>query len=102
MRHNSSFRLACYTLSTVAMLTALPVARAGNFARGQELYNLQCQSCHEDLMHKRNRKLESLCALRKRIEAWAAHTGNAWTREEVDDVLYYLNQSFYRFDEKPL
>ncbi len=88
-----------------ALLTAAayaPSVLAENFARGQELYNQQCQSCHEDLLHARNRKLKTLDALRKRIEDWVSHTGNPWSREEIDDVLYYLNKSFYRFDQKPL
>jgi hypothetical protein len=54
------------------------------------------------LLHARNRNLKTLDALRKRIEDWVSHTGNPWSREEIDDVLYYLNKSFYRFDQKPL
>jgi mono/diheme cytochrome c family protein len=76
--------------------------RAEDFARGQELYDHHCQSCHEDLMHARNRKLKTLDALRGRIRDWASHTGNPWTDEDIDDVLYYLNKSFYRFDQKAL
>ena len=53
-------------------------------------------------MHARNRKLKTLDALRGRIRDWASHTGNPWTREEIEDVLYYLNKSFYHFDQKPL
>lgn len=79
-----------------------PLVQAENFARGQDLYNHHCQSCHEDLLHARNRKLKTLDALRKRIEGWASHTGNPWSRDEIDDVLYYLNKSFYRFDQRPL
>lgn len=83
-------------------LTASAPAHAENFARGQELYDHHCQSCHEDLMHARNRKLKTLDALRSRIRDWASHTGNTWSAEDVDDVLYYLNKSFYHFDQKPL
>jgi hypothetical protein len=46
--------------------------------------------------------LKTLDALRGRIQDWASHTGNLWTREDVNDVLYYLNKSFYGFDQKPL
>ena len=86
----------------LALLLGQPAAQAQNFARGQELYNHHCQSCHEDLMHARNRKLKTLDALRSRIRDWASHTGNTWSAEDVDDVLYYLNKSFYHFDQKPL
>lgn len=86
----------------LAALSFCPPVLAENFARGQELYENHCQSCHEDLLHARNRKLKSLEALKERIKAWAVHSGTPWTAEEIDDVLYYLNKSFYRFDQKPL
>jgi hypothetical protein len=53
-------------------------------------------------MHARNRKLKTLNGLRSRIQDWSSHTGNSWSAEEIDDVLYYLNKSFYHFDQKPL
>ena len=91
------------TISSLLILSAIASpAHAQNFARGQELYNQQCQSCHEDLMHARNRKLKTINGLRSRIQDWSSHSGNSWTAEEIDDVLYYLNKSFYHFDQKPL
>jgi mono/diheme cytochrome c family protein len=97
-------RLKYNIIVSALVLTALTVTpvQAQNFGRGQELYEDHCQACHEDLMHEKNRKLKSLTELRDRVQAWATHTGNPWTREEVDDVLYYLNKSFYRFDQKAL
>ena len=92
-------------LKTSLLISALGLSsatQAQNFARGQELYNQQCQSCHEDLMHARNRKLKTLNGLRSRIQDWSSHSGNSWKAEEIDDVLYYLNKSFYHFDQKPL
>ena len=96
MRNRILFGAA--SLITVLMS---PAVRAENFARGQELYDHHCQSCHEDLLHARNRKLKTPEALRQRIVDWAAHTATPWTREEIDDVQYYLNKRFYRFNEKP-
>lgn len=79
-----------------------PSAGAEDYGRGKELYDHHCQSCHEDLMHAENRHLRSLDELRKRVEAWAGHTGNDWSGEEIDDVLYYLNKRFYKFEHKAL
>ena len=97
-------RLKYNIIVSALVLTALTITpvQAQNFGRGEELYEDHCQACHEDLMHEKNRKLKSLTELRDRVQAWATHTGNPWTREEVDDVLYYLNKSFYRFDQKAL
>jgi mono/diheme cytochrome c family protein len=77
-------------------------AGAEGYVRGQQLYDQQCQSCHEDLMHARNRKLKTLDALRERINNWASHTGTTWTREDVDDVLDYLNKRYYHIEQKAL
>jgi hypothetical protein len=76
---------------------------AGDFRRGQELYENQCKACHESWLHVReNRKVKSLDELRKRIESWADHTGHEWGKREIDDVQYYLNKSYYRFPEEKL
>lgn len=93
----SGVRMAMPAL--LAMLAMTAPARAENFGRGQELYEDHCQACHEDLIHEKNRKIRSLDELQKRIQSWAVHTGNTWTREEINDVLYYLNKSFYRFEQ---
>jgi hypothetical protein len=85
-------------LLMLAVLAAFP-CRAENFQRGQELYEDHCQACHEELMHAQRRKVKTPEELRKRIEAWAAHAGADWKQSEVDDVLYFLNRSFYRFDQ---
>ena len=83
-------------------LLASSAVQAENFERGQDLYNQHCQSCHEDLMHESSRKLKSLTELRKRIQAWAIHSGNHWTEEDILDVLHYLNKSFYHFESRAL
>jgi mono/diheme cytochrome c family protein len=97
-----ALRQATGLLAVCLAALASPSATAENFERGKELYDHHCQSCHEDLMHAENRRLKSLAELRKRVEAWAAHTGNDWRKDEVDDVLYYLNKRFYKFEQKAL
>lgn len=90
----------------LAIGAALALAAAGtqaqNLPRGQELFQQKCQACHYDFQRPETRHVESLEELRKRVEAWGVHTGTGWTREEVDDVLSYLNRMFYKFPEKRL
>ncbi|CAL1239599.1 c-type cytochrome [Candidatus Methylocalor cossyra] len=83
-------------------LLAAPAVFGQNFARGQELFEDQCQACHDDFSRPDSRHLRSVEELRKRIEAWATHTNSGWTKSEVDDVLYFLNRNFYRFDRQAL
>ncbi len=75
-------------------------ALAENFERGQELFEHQCHACHGDpyLANKKS-KIKTLTELRQRITSWADHTGTDWRDSEVEDVLHYMNKSFYHFKE---
>jgi len=71
-------------------------AQAENFARGQELFEHHCRGCHDDLRSAAKAgKAKTVEALRKKIASWAEHGGTQWGDSEVDDVLFYLNESFY-------
>lgn len=88
-------------LMLFALLALSPAwASAQNFARGQELFQHHCQACHEDLHEARHRHAKDPGELRKRVEGWATHTNTGWQKDEVNDVLFYLNQSFYKFPKQ--
>jgi hypothetical protein len=78
------------------------LAQPPNFQRGQELFGHHCMACHNDFSRADSRHLRSLDELRQRVEAWAVHTNLDWRKGEVEDVLYYLNKSFYHFEQKAL
>lgn len=84
-------------LGVCLSLAALAPASAENYQRGHELYGNHCQACHHaNLVHlSKNRKVKTLGELRKRIAGWAAHAGDDWGDSEVDDVVYYLNRTYY-------
>lgn len=80
------------------MLAGTGTVAAEPFDRGKALYEHHCQGCHEDWAHSREgRKATGREDLRKRTEAWAIHSDLPWTRGEVEDVVDYLDRSFYRF-----
>jgi mono/diheme cytochrome c family protein len=78
------------------------LAQPRNFQRGQELFEHHCQACHYDFNRADTRHVRSLEELRQKIEGWAVHTNAGWRKGEVDDVLFYLNKSFYRFEQKAM
>jgi len=98
MRIHPSVRL----LATLALAgTAFSPAQAQNFARGQELFEHHCHGCHGDLKFaEKEGKAKNLTDLRKKITSWAQHSGTEWGKSEVDDVLYYMDKSFYHFKER--
>jgi len=79
---------------------AMPVW-AENFKRGEELYNDHCDFCHDSSTHPgKIQNVKSLSELKKRIDSWAEHTGQHWNEQDTNDVLYYLNKSYYHFEEQ--
>lgn len=55
-------------------------------------------SCHESVVHIRSTKnTRSLQELRTRVMQWAEYLKLRWGREEVDDVVNYLDTQYYKF-----
>ena len=95
-----------YTINTAHLLgfllTALALlpleVYAENFERGQELFQDQCVGCHGELnFASKGSKVKKLSDLHKKISSWATHSGTDWSKSEIDDVMDYLNKSFYHF-----
>lgn len=75
---------------------------AGEFSRGQSLYENHCQSCHAEWAHTRSgRKVASVAELHRRVAAWSVHAGLNWSDEEIRDVAEYLERNFYHFEARP-
>lgn len=67
--------------------------------RGQLLYEDHCTSCHESIVHVReNHRARSQAELRERVTNWAEYLKLRWDREDIEDVVNYLNSRFYQFE----
>lgn len=67
-------------------------------SRGQQLYENHCMGCHESVAYIRTRRhIKSLPELREEVSRWATYTNLPWGREELEDVVEYLNSRHYRF-----
>jgi mono/diheme cytochrome c family protein len=68
------------------------------FERGRALYEAHCEQCHTPNIHSRANKLpltrDELAAI---VDHFRRAEGLAWTPEEVDAVVEYLNRTRYRF-----
>jgi hypothetical protein len=70
--------------------------------RGQLLYENHCISCHESIVHVRLRQQAmSLPELRARVLHWATYLQLRWGKEEIEDVVGYLNRQYYKFELTP-
>ncbi|HTP62888.1 MAG TPA: hypothetical protein VMJ14_12490 [Burkholderiales bacterium] len=84
-------------MASLLMALALP-AWAQDARRGQALYELHCQTCHYESIHKRDPSrspVKSLAQLRAEVELRAAQTKPRLAAEDLDDIAEYLNRSHY-------
>ena len=71
---------------------------AGDIERGKALYANHCLSCHESIVHIRDRKkAKTIEQLKSLVIRWANTTTLNWQQEEIDDVANYLNVRFYGY-----
>ena len=83
----------------VLVAAALP-AQAQDARRGRQLYETLCLTCHYEHVHERapeRTEVHSLQELRKETALRAGLTGVRFTREDLEDVVAYLDQSHYHF-----
>ncbi len=77
---------------------------AANPAHGKDLHNANCQSCHTSLMDgnpdliytRPDRRVNSLAGLKNQVTRCKTTVGVSWPDDQVEDVVEYLNTSFYK------
>lgn len=73
-------------------------AEATDLQRGQMLYETQCQSCHDSVLHlRKERQVHTFAQLEEKVRQWSNYQNTGWSEEEIDDVTDYLNSIFYYF-----
>jgi mono/diheme cytochrome c family protein len=68
--------------------------------RGRALYENHCVVCHTPKVHRRVPSVPlHTDDLRFIVNLWASQQGLTWSREDVEDVVYYLDRVHYRFEK---
>jgi len=74
-------------------------SQAGDAGRGQLLYENHCTVCHTSVVHIREqRKADSREEVRTWVSRWQTELGLHWTSTEIDDVVEYLNDRYYKLE----
>lgn len=69
-----------------------------DYERGRQLYENHCQACHSSLLHSPLKgRIKSFRELQSQVSSWSTHAAKDWSVEEVNDVSYYLDRTFYHF-----
>ena len=80
-----------------ALLLAGPAGAAGDPARGAKLHE-DCLGCHGTGLYVPPRaKVTKLSALKKEVEKWNDRMNPKFTKQEIEDLVSWLNATFYKF-----
>lgn len=80
--------------STGAAAALLP----GDAANGRKLHAQQCTACHDSGVYTRpDRRVRSVEALIGQVNGCVRQTGAGLNRDQVNDVVKYLDDAYYRF-----
>ncbi len=86
----------------ILLLTLVGLTRpalAVDLENGDDLHFEHCTGCHDESVYTReNRNVRSLERLGLQVRFCKKTIGLAWFDEDVDDVVAYLNQNYYRFE----
>ncbi len=71
---------------------------AADIENGEDLHFENCTGCHDETVYTReNRNVQSLERLGRQVRFCKDSLELTWFDEEVNDVIEFLNQNYYRF-----
>jgi hypothetical protein len=75
------------------------MATLADAQRGQQLHEEHCMKCHDDSVYTRDEhSVTSKEALVRQVKRCAQNTNTQWSEKDVNDVVDYLNATYYKFD----
>jgi cytochrome c2 len=94
-----TMRVLCAPVCVFFLHAASPALAAGDAARGEILHK-DCEGCHgTELYVKPRAKAKTPSALKKEVERWNDRMNPKFTKQEIEDLVAYLNRDFYRFSK---
>lgn len=80
-----------------ALALAASADAAGDPARGAKLHE-DCLGCHGTELYLPPRaRVKTLSALKKETEKWNDRMNPKFTKQEIEDIVAWLNTTFYKF-----
>ena len=86
-------------LILIGIMVATSPAVVADAARGKTLHDEQCMKCHGTEVYTRSdRFIKDRAALAKQVHRCQLSAGAQWFDDDVNDVVDYLNTTFYKFE----
>lgn len=82
----------------IILLASSSTLYAADIENGNDLHFEHCTGCHDSSVYTRSdRKMADLAQLGKQVRFCKDAVGATWFDDEVDDVIEYLNATYYKF-----
>ena len=93
-------------LTTLCLIFISTLANA-DIENGKDLHDSNCTNCHisiqggdgSGIYTRENNRIETYPALIKQVKRCRDSLGVAWPEDDVNDVVKYLNTTFYKFEK---
>ena len=90
-----------YLSTTFLLLTTIAPLYAADINNGMMLHEEHCMRCHQPEIYTRpDRIVNNLEQLAKRVRDCELANEMTWFEEDVEDVIAYLNATYYQFGIK--
>ncbi|MDH4134014.1 MAG: hypothetical protein OEV31_04445 [Gammaproteobacteria bacterium] len=71
----------------------------GDAAKGKVIHEKQCTACHDSNVYTRtNRRVKTSEGLKSQVNGCLRQTGIKLKDAEIDDLVKYLNDTYYKLD----
>jgi cytochrome c2 len=98
MRANRESNMKFISLFPFVALMFAASAHAADIESGNDLHFEHCTGCHDSSVYTReNRNVRDLAQLGRQVRFCKDSIGLTWFDDEVDDVIAYLNATYYHF-----
>jgi cytochrome c553 len=82
----------------LALVIGPAYAMPGDAARGEQLHRKYCLGCHDTRVYTRaDRQMRSIADLAGQINACGHAVPRRFSADEVNDLVKFLNEGFYKF-----
>jgi mono/diheme cytochrome c family protein len=86
-------------LILIGIMVATSPAVVADAVRGKTLHDEQCMKCHGTEVYTRSdRFIKDRAALANQVQRCQLSAGAQWFDDDVNDVVDYLNTTFYKFE----
>lgn len=85
-------------IAAILFLLSLSSTAGAEATKGQQLHDNNCMKCHGTEVYTReNRMVSNREALTTQVKRCNQNLGVQWFDEDVNAVVQYLDQAFYKF-----